>query len=114
MAVDPDPTQIMNAPEDPTQEIPPPAPTQEMEPEVSDNFQYEEFRPEERLSLVKGRLRDLESQHYNKRLDMIVAEEGQADAIMEQVSSLEGKITELRQEEQGVESQVETPEQPPA
>ena len=105
MAVE-EPTQVME-PEQPTQEMP----TQETQ-QVSDTFQYEEFRPEERLSLVKGRLRDLESQHYNKRLDLIVSEEGQADAIMEQVSSLENKITELREEEQGVESQVETPEPP--
>jgi protein-tyrosine phosphatase len=106
MAVDPDPTQVME-PEQPTQEMP----TQETQ-QVSDNFQYEEFRVEERLSLVKGRLRDLESQHYNKRLDLIVADEGQADPIMEQVATLESKINELRQEEQGVEAQVETPEPP--
>ena len=74
---------------------------------MSDTFQYEEFQVQERLSLVKGRLRDLESQHYNKRLDLIVAEEGQADSIMEQISALETKIGELREEEQGVEAQVE-------
>ena len=78
---------------------------------MSDNFQYEEFQVQERLSLVKGRLRDLESQHYNKRLDLIVAEEGQGDPIMEQISTLETKIGELRQEEQGVEAQVEEPPQ---
>jgi hypothetical protein len=107
MAIDPDPTQVMTT-EEPTQEMP----TQEAQ--VSDDFQYEEFQVQERLSLVKGRLRDLESQHYTKRLDLIVAEEGQADPIMEQITSLESKIGELRQEEQGVEAQVETPEQPPA
>ena len=89
-----------------TQEMP----TQETQ-QVSDTFQYEEFRVDERLSLVKGRLRDLESQHYNKRLDMIVAEEGQADPILADVNKLETKINELREEEQGVEAQVESPPQ---
>lgn len=107
MAVDPDPTQVMTT-EEPTAEM-----TTQEAPQVSDNFQYEEFQPQERLSLVRGRLRDLESQHYNKRLDLIVSEQGQADAIMEQVATLETKITGLREEEQGVESQVETPQAPP-
>ncbi|HWI67940.1 MAG TPA: hypothetical protein VNS88_06145 [Nitrospiraceae bacterium] len=101
--------------EEPTAEMPPEEPTVEMTtqeaPAVSDTFQYEEFQVQERLSLVKGRLRDLESQHYNKRLDLIVADEGQADPIMEQISTLETKINELRSEEQGVEAQVEEPPQ---
>jgi hypothetical protein len=108
MAVDPDPTQVLN-PEEPTQEMP----TEEQpSPQLDENFQYEQFQTQERLSLVRQRLRDLESQHYNRRLDMLVAESGQADPILEEVSRLETKITELRQEEDDVQTEAGQQEQP--
>ena len=107
MAIDPNPTEVMTT-EEPTEEMA--EPTQQLD----DNFTYEQFRAEERLSLVRGRLRDLESQHYNKKLDLYVVPSDQADAVLEQAADLEAKIIELRQEEQSVESEQSNPEEPPA
>jgi hypothetical protein len=107
MAVDPDPTQVMTT-EEPTQEMS--EPVQQMD----ENFTYEQFRQEERLSLVRGRLRELESQHYNKKLDMYVVPSEQTDAILQQAADLESKIMELRQEEDAVEAETPQSEQQPA
>jgi len=111
MAEAEDPTQVMEEP--PTEPIDPDPPTEVMQTvATSDSFQYEQYQPQERLAAVRGKERELESQHFQARLNLIVAPADQSDAIVAQISDLESSIMELRQEEDQVEAQQ--PEEPPA
>jgi predicted nucleic acid-binding Zn-ribbon protein len=64
------------------------------------DLKYEKLDITNQQQQLDGRLRDLETQHYTQRLNLVVAKtQPEIDAAKEALNALEKDIRELRKEE---------------
>ena len=76
------------------------------------DLQYKKLPPASRLAQVNARLTNLEQQHYDARLDLIVARRPeQIEQAKERADRHEADILELRQEEEAVNAELNPPAQ---
>jgi predicted nucleic acid-binding Zn-ribbon protein len=76
-------------------------------------FKYEKISKQDRINRVEQRLSSLETNHYERRLDLIVSsDEAQSNAVLADIQKIEGDITDLRAEADAVKNETEpTPTQ---
>lgn len=81
------------------------------------SFKYRRFAPERRLGVVQARQEQLETRHYERRLDMLVARNpDQSAEILNDVDRIEQDIADLRDEEAVIQQEIDaaTPAENPA
>jgi hypothetical protein len=76
-------------------------------------FKYEKLAPASRLEQLSSRLYALEQQHYDARLDLIVAKNpNQVNNATERAEQAEKDLIELRAEETSINEEIAAANQP--